>query len=412
MKRLIVKWWKQASQRSKRQMEILEIPVADLTPHPRNARQHSARNIKAIAASLDRFGQQTPIVVDGQNQVLKGCGTLEAAKLISLPKLFATVTDLNDRSALGYSIADNRSGDKDVGSDWDYDVLSTTLEDLDADTDFDIDAIGFNEREFDEILDSVGSGPVSPKDPGAGEAPPDPITRPGDLWQLGGHRVLCGDSTSAEDVERLMDGQRAGLCMTDPPYGADIQYATHDDTQDALTGLIAGFFPLAEKHSEVIALTPGINNLWKYKSPDWVLCWFYGAGTGRTPWGFTAWQPVMVWGKCPKLGAGEGCHPDGFKFMMTNDDAKANKELDHACPKPLSIWKRFMERLTNKKSSVIYEPFMGAGTTLIAADQLGLKCFGIEISPAYCDVICDRWMKMTGQIPTREDGSPFERGTK
>jgi DNA modification methylase len=134
------------------------------------------------------------------------------------------------------------------------------------------------------------------------------------------------------------------------------------------------------------------------------MCWFYGAGTGRTPFGFTTWQPILVYGKDPKLVAGEGCHPDGFQYMMTRDDASENRELNHACPKPLSVWRRFIERMSNKNTELLYEPFCGSGTTLIAAEQLGRTCYGMEISPQYCEVICQRWEKLTGERRTVVDG--------
>jgi len=224
----------------------------------------------------------------------------------------------------------------------------------------------------------------------------------GEDFEPRAHRLLCGDSTLEEDVARALDGARAQLCMTDPPYGADIAYDTHDDSQDALEGLIAGFFPLAQKHCDLIALTSGINNVWLYEKPDWMLCWFYGAGTGRSPWGFTAWQPLLVFGDDPKLSAGEGCHPDGFQFMMSKEDAEENKRLGHACPKPLSVWRRFMERLSNKNTRVVYEPFAGAGTTLVAAEQEGLRCCAIEISPKYVAVVLER-MEGLGLVCTLEE---------
>ena len=217
------------------------------------------------------------------------------------------------------------------------------------------------------------------------------------------HRVLCGDSTSADDVERLMDGEMADLCFSDPPYGIGDSkseknnYETHIDSHENLVGLIAGFFPLAASHSKVVALTPGVPNMRLYDEPSWTLCWFTGSGTACGPWGFGTWQPVMVWGACPKLAAGEGRHPDGFQFLPSGDDSAQNRDLEHACPKPLSVWRRFMERLCNASTSTILDPFLGSGTTLIAAEQLGRRCYGLEISPAYCDVIVNRWQKLTGE---------------
>lgn len=175
---------------------------------------------------------------------------------------------------------------------------------------------------------------------------------------------------------------------------------------EALDELLDGFFPLCQAMSEVVALTPGIANQRLYPEPAWTLCWFYCTGTGRSCWGFSAWQPIMVWGNDPQLANGNGCHPDAFKmdgyeYLATTDDRKEEKLLDHTCPKPLSVWRRFMQRLTFDAKSV-YDPFGGSGTTLIAADQLRLQCDTMELSPAYCDVIVERWKRHTGGEPILE----------
>lgn len=218
------------------------------------------------------------------------------------------------------------------------------------------------------------------------------------------HRLLCGDSTNPETVARLMNGERADLCFTDPPYGADIQYAATDDSQEALTALVAGFFPIAESVSQLVALTSGINNVWMYRRADWVLCWFYAAGTGRTPWGFSAWQPILVWGKDPKLANGEGAYPDGYNWPMTRVDAEERRSLAHSCPKPVSSWSKWIERLSNAETRLLYEPFCGSGTTSIAAETLGKRCYAIEIAPRYVDVIVARFEAFTGQKAVRWDG--------
>jgi len=196
-------------------------------------------------------------------------------------------------------------------------------------------------------------------------------------------------------VARLMGGEKADLCLTDPPYGAGIEYATHEDTQDSLMKIIAGFFPIAKQNSALIAITSGINNMWHYERPDWTLCWFYAAGTGRTPWGFSAWQPVMVWGKDPKLSSGEGAHPDGFNWPMTKADSDERKQIMHVCPKPVSSWAKWIERLSSENTQLILDPFLGSGTTLIAAEKLNRTCYGIEIDPKYCDVIIKRYCDYT-----------------
>lgn len=366
------------------------VSVDSLVLDPSNVRKHDQRNLDAIKASLLRFGQQHPIIVNGDGVVIAGNGRLMAMKSMGWQNARIVKTDLKGAEATAFAIADNRTAEL---AEWDDDGLAQTLAALQNDDSIDHLAAGFTDAEIEALIDEV-SPDVEIVEDEVPEPPVDPVTKPGDLWILGDHRLLCGDCTKPEDVDRL--GSSFDLCMTDPPYGADIQYDTHDDSQDALAGLIAGFFPIAIDRCKNVALTPGINNLFAYPKPDWVLCWFYGAGTGRSHWGFTAWQPFPVWGKDPKLSAGEGCHPDGFQWMMSREDMDENREIEHACPKPPSVWARFMERLTNKKTKTVYEPFCGSGTTIIVCEQAGLLCYGIEISPAYCDVIVQRWEALTG----------------
>lgn len=379
--------------------ELKNVPLADLIPYARNPRKNDPA-VQRVAASLKEYGLvKNSIVVDEEMVLITGHTTMkamQALKWATAPEV-TQVFGLTEAQKKAYRIADNKLGEL---AAWDDELLALELDDLKV-LDFDLDLTGFDDKELGKILDA---GKEASEDDYEPPVEIETSIQRGDLFRLGRHRLLCGDSTSAEDVARLMDGEKADLCMTDPPYGADIQYATHDDTQDALVGLITGFFPLAEKYSDVIALTPGIANIWHYKKADWVLCWFYVAGTGSTPWGFSAWQPVLVWGKDPKLATGEGRHPDGFQYMMSRDDAHENKCLGHACPKPLSVWRRFIERLSNKNTELIYDPFAGSGTTLIACEQLGRTCYGMEISPQYCQVIIDRWERLTGQKAEKVDG--------
>lgn len=377
-------------------MAVETVPVESLHLDPANVRKHDERNIDSIRASLTRFGQQHPIIVSPEGVVVAGNGRLQAMRSLGWTECRVVRTDLKGPEAVAFAIADNRTAEL---AEWDDDALAQTLAALQNDESIDHLAAGFTDDEIAKLIDdAMGSAEVVEDE--VPEPPADPVTKPGDLWRLGEHRLLCGDCTKTSDVDRL--GKSFDLCMTDPPYGADIQYDTHDDTQDALAGLIAGFFPIAMERCKTVALTPGINNLFAYPKPDWVLCWFYGAGTGRSPWGFTAWQPFPVWGKCPKLASGEGCHPDGFQWMMSKDDMDTNRGIEHACPKPPSVWARFMERLTNKKTRTVYEPFCGSGTTVIVCEQMGLACYGIEISPAYCDVIVERWENLTGKKAERD----------
>jgi DNA modification methylase len=384
-------------------MDIEQRDPAELVPADYNPRKIDDHQLDALKRSLDRWGFVEPVVMNKRTgRIVGGHQRVKAALALAVPEVPTVWVDIDEEGEKALNIALNQ-----ISGEWEEDKLAALLDELEAKGQS-LEELGFKQDRLDDLLAELRQGPELQGDlDEVPEPPAEPITQPGDLWQLGEHRLLCGDSTKAEDVARLMDGEKADLCFTDPPYGiGDTQsdknnYDLHEDSAENLDALIKGFFPLAQEHSAVVALTPGVANLWRYKKPDWILCWFYGAGTGRSPWGFSAWQPVMVWGKCPKLANGEGCHPDGFNLPMTPADAAINRDLSHACPKPLSSWSKFMERLSSKKTRLVFEPFSGSGTTIIAAEQNGLSCFAMEISPAYCDVAVARWEKATGRKAER-----------
>lgn len=207
----------------------------------------------------------------------------------------------------------------------------------------------------------------------------------GDLWLIGSHRLMCGDSTKAEDVARVMNGEKAALCLTDPPYGIGENYETHDDTEQELVKLIAMFLPLAQSVAGVVMLTPGNKFHRLYPIPKWTLAWFVPAGTGCGPWGFTCWQPILAYGGDPFLKAGKGSRPDALSQTEASDNA-----LGHPCSKPVGVWSWFIERGSINEGDLLYEPFCGSGTTMVAAQNLNRKCYALEISPNYCAVILER----------------------
>ena len=187
-------------------MDIERIEIAKLVSDPANARKHGDRNIDAIVASLTRFGQQKPIVVDKANVVRAGNGTLEAARSLGWTHLDCVRTQLDGSDAIAYAIADNKTAEL---AEWDAEVLAATLEGLNLEGM--LETTGFDQAELDALLKEVGAELDPIEDDEIPEPPVDPITKPGDLWILGDHRLLCGDSTKAEDVARLMDGKKADL---------------------------------------------------------------------------------------------------------------------------------------------------------------------------------------------------------
>ena len=372
-------------------LRALAVPIGSVNPDAANARRHPERNLDAIVASLSRFGQRAPIVVQKQGMIVRaGNGRLEAAKKLGWTHIAAVIVDESSVDATAFAIADNRTSDL---AEWDDETLASLLDTLPAEL---RDAAGYSEGELGSLLDSLRPDVAEDEAP---EPLAEAVSKTGDLWECGGHRVLCGDCTIEADVDRVTGG-KCDLCLTDPPYGCGEAYVSHDDTQGALGSLAERFFPLAVKRCTVVAFTPGIQNIRHYPHADWMLCWFYGVGVGRTPWGFTCWQPVCVWGKDPQLANGKGCHPDGVNKLMSQDDAAQNRELDHACPKPLSVWVWFLDRLTTKRDQTVYEPFSGSGTTIIACEQLNRRCYAIEIEPRYVDVSVRRWENLTGKAAT------------
>lgn len=218
--------------------------------------------------------------------------------------------------------------------------------------------------------------------------------------------MLCGDSTDAAAVAMLMAGRKADLCLTDPPYGiggttsAKNDYRTYEDTRDNLVRVIRGFLPLAQSLANVVVLTPGNGNAMRYPPPTWTMAWFTPAGIGRGPWGFCCWQPVLCYGNDPKLAKGKGCHPDALVHTETAE------KLGHPCSKPIKFWSWLVER-TSDAGELIYDPFIGSGTTVIAAEMTGRACYAIEIDPAYVDITVVRWQNVTGRAAVHADGRVF-----
>jgi DNA modification methylase len=210
-----------------------------------------------------------------------------------------------------------------------------------------------------------------------------------------GHRLLCGDSTVATDVARALRGN-ASLCLTDPPYGlggtssVKNDYVEYEDSRDNIVRLIEGFLPLAQSAAPVVALTPGNGNQRLYPHPTWTMAWFTPAGVGRGPWGFCCWQPILCFGKDPKLARGQGCHPDAIVHT------EAGEKNGHPCAKPIKLWCWLVER-ASKAGDLIFDPFSGSGTTIIAAEMTGRVCDAIEVSPAYVDIAVTRWQRFTGR---------------
>lgn len=366
-------------------MIAFDCKISDLHFDPANARKHSEKNLSAIKGSLAKFGQQKPIVVDKNNVVIAGNGTLQAAKSLGWDSISAVKTELEGAEAIAFALADNRTAEL---AEWDIDPLNKTLQSL-KDIDFDLGAIGFDDDFMSAHTPEVIKEGLT--DPDAVPEQVETRCKPGDLWTLGNHRLLCGDSTNIQHVERLMGGEKADMVFTDPPYGVNLKYNSHQDKNlDDYYDLMNGWMHIAKSVSPFIVATVGHkNNNWWFKNhePDSFLIWF--DKTKQSP-GSHAYlikcELVLLWGKVP------GDKRYSWDFLdITHDRSKDGSE-DHPCPKPIKL----IEELLRPNCKNILDLFLGSGSTLIACEKTGRKCYGMEIDPHYCDVILKRWEDFTG----------------
>lgn len=374
--------------------------VEDLIPYALNSRTHSDEQVAQLAASIREFGFTNPVLIDEKNNLIAGHGRLLAARKLKMTQVPAVVvTGLDDRKRRALIIADNKLA---LNAGWDDEALRVELEDLAGDFG---ELMGFSEDELVALLkQDEGTEGLTDED-AVPEAPEQPVTVEGDVWLLGRHRLVCGSCTVQSDVDAALQGRKADLCLTDPPYGlggkkasGKNDYALYEDTLENLIALAAEWLPIARANANAVVFSPGVTRQWIYPEPNWVICWFYGGGQLRSSWGFNCWQPFLCYGKDPSLASGRGARPDAVDMNVPSNSA----DIDHPCPKPVKLWEWFLGRLVFSPNAVLYEPFNGSGTTLIAAQSKGLAVAAIELDPRYVDVAIKRWQDFTGEQATLE----------
>ena len=386
-------------------MKIENIALDALIPYARNSRTHSDAQVAQVAASIVEFGFTNPVLIDGQGGIIAGHGRVMAARKLALDKVpCIRLGHLSEAQKRAYVIADNKLA---ANAGWDEKMLALEFKDL-QDMGFDLDLTGFDDKDINAMiasLDATSEGATDADSTPAVQA--EVISKPGDIWTLGKHRIMCGDSTSKAAVDVLMGGKTAALCLTDPPYGLGDtiskknEYIEYDDSPENLEATIAGFFPLAVVIAKAVVLTPGNKHQRFYPQPKWTMAWFTPAGVGCGPWGWCCWQPILCYGTDPKLSKGKGSHPDAIVHT------EAAEDNGHPCAKPINFWLWLMER-TSEPGELIYEPFSGSGTTIIAAEQTARICYAMELSPAYVDVAVRRWQQYTGNVAVNaETGEKF-----
>ena len=396
------------------------VPIERLLPYAGNARVHDGDQIARIAASIARFGWTVPALVDERGVLVAGHGRLLAARHLGLKEVPVIRLDhLTDAEARAYRIADNKLTEI---AGWDEDALAAELARLGEDG-FDLSLTGFGEEEIGRLLDGLVDDAGEAEEDQVSEPPADPVTRPGDLWLLGPHRLLCGDATVATDVERLLGKTVPHLMVTDPPYGVDYDPGWRNEagvSATARTGKVRNdnradwreawsLFPgdvVYVWHAGVHARTVAesleacgfrIRSQIVWAKPRFVL--------GR---GDYHWQHEPCWYAVREGATGRWQGARDQSTVWTIGPGDEDEATVHGTQKPVECMRRPI--LNNStRGDAVYEPFCGSGTTLIAAENTGRVCLGIEIDPRYCDVVVGRWQKLTeGKAVLESDGRAFD----
>jgi DNA modification methylase len=389
-------------------------PVSTLTPYPRNARTHSDAQVAQIAASIREFGWTNPILVDGENGIIAGHGRLMAARKLGIEDVpVIELTGLTEAQKRAYVIADNRLA---LNAGWDEDLLALefgTLESLG----FDLKLTGFGDEEIAALLSPPTAGLTDPDE--VPEPPVVPTSRRGDIWVLGRHRLICGDSTDKADVEALLAGVRPHLMVCDPPYGVsyDPSWRKRFTEGDLATGKVLN--DDRADWREAWALFPGdVAYVWcaslhSHEVAESLLASGYDLRS-QIIWDKTRliigrsdyhWQHEPCWYAVKK---GKTGHWAGDRKQTTVWSIPNRKnETGHGTQKPVDCMKRPIEN-NSSPGQAVYEPFCGSGTTIIAAEMTGRCCYAVELDPSYVDVGVERWQAFTGQAAVHaETGARF-----
>lgn len=380
-------------------------PIGDLIPYARNARTHSETQVALIAGSIREYGFTNPVLVDGANGIIAGHGRVLAAGKLGLATVpVIELAHLTETQKRAYILADNKLAEQ---AGWDRELLALELGDL-RDLAVDLTSLGFDARDLDAILNA---GMPDPREEDIPEAPAVPVSRPGDLWILGNHRLICGDATDAATVARVLDGVRPHLMATDPPFGVNYDPAWRNQVGAAKTKRVG---KVLNDHRadwrEAWSLFPGdVAYVWHGAlhattvADSLVACGF--AIRSQIIWakerlvlsrGDYHWQHEPCWYAVREKATGHwsGDRKQTTLWQIPSRDQDA--ATVHGTQKPVDCMRRPM--LNNSSpGQAVYEPFSGSGTSIIAAETCGRHCHAVELDPAYVDVAVQRWQTFTGK---------------
>jgi DNA modification methylase len=402
-------------------------PIDRLRPYERNPRTHSDAQVDQIAASMVEFGWTNPILIDENAGILAGHGRLLAARKLDLTEVpVIRFEHLSEAQKRAYVLADNQIA---LQAGWDDALLAEELAWL-RDERFDLDLIGFDASELERLLALAdGEAASDEAEDEVPEPPENPVSRPGDLWVLGNHRLLCGDATVLADVERVLGGQLADMCFTDSPYNVDYANSPKDKLQGKYRPILndnlgSGFEAfLCDCCVNVLIVTKGAVYWCMSSSELHTLQRAFTMAGGK-------WSTFVIWAKHTfTLGRADyqrQYEPILYGWKDGNDhywcgardqgdvwffDKPVRNDL-HPTMKPVALVERAI-RNSSKSRDIVLDPFGGSGSTLIACEKTGRQARLIELDPKYCDVIVQRWQALSGGSAVLDgDGRRFEIATR
>ena len=382
--------------------------VSELIPYARNSRTHSDEQVAQIAASIREWGWTTPVLCDDKGSIIAGHGRVMAARKLGLSEVpVMTATGWSEAQKRAYILADNQLA---LNAGWDMDLLKVEIQELAGD-DFDLDLIGFDDKTLAGLLNDPTEGLTDADE--TPEPPADPVTVLGDVWILGKHRIICGDSTDALVSEKVLNGIKPHLMVTDPPYGVEydadwrVKVGVNPKNGKTATGKVLNDDKADWR--DAWALFPGdVAYVWHAdtKSPE--------VAESLAVNGFER-RALIIWAKSNyPMGRGHYHHKhepcwyvvkkggtghwtgDRKQTTLWEINSPRKSETGHSTQKPVECMKRPIEN-NSSPGQAVYEPFSGSGTTIIACEMTGRSCHAIELNPAYVDVAIIRWQDFTGQ---------------
>ena len=368
-------------------MKTEMVKITEIQKNPNNPRLIKDNKFEKLVQSIKEFPEMLnlrPIVVNNEMVVLGGNMRLSACKEAGLKNVpIIKAENLTEDQQKEFIIKDNVSF-----GEWDWDMLGNEWEVTEL-VDWGLDIPNFYP---DEVLKAE-------EDDFDAKPPEEPITVLGDLYEIGEHRLLCGDSTCSDTVAKLMNGEKADMVFTDPPYGIGYEYNSHKDTKgEEYLKFCEEWFNVLQLNCELIIITTGwsYKNFWWNKNPSDELVWFDKTKqSGGRSYHLRKTEPIFIFGKIK-----EKYTWDILEIQSNRGDGM--REL-HTCPKPIALISDIIKPQTIN-NSIILDVFLGSGTTMVASHQLKRKCYGMELDPKYCDVIVKRMIKLDDTLTVKRNG--------